>query len=136
MRTIFLLLGVLCVVPAAFTQTVTFSGFIRDTTTLASLDSCRIEIVNSVNSTERYTVFTNAVGAWSFTFASNSVGEDEGKPIAFSLGQNYPNPFNPSTVIHFSVCGAGVVTLKVHTILGQQVDEKSFPLTPGEYSVP
>ncbi len=43
------------------------------------------------------------------------------QPVTYSLSQNYPNPFNPSTVIKFSIQKAGLVTLKVYNILGQEV---------------
>jgi len=48
---------------------------------------------------------------------------DEELPISFSLNQNYPNPFNPSTKISFSIQESGLVTLKVYSILGQEVAE-------------
>ncbi len=48
--------------------------------------------------------------------------EDEKVPAAFSLSQNYPNPFNPSTTIEFSLPKAGLVTLKVVSILGQEIE--------------
>ena len=44
------------------------------------------------------------------------------QPSTYSLSQNYPNPFNPSTKIKFSIQKAGLVTLKLYNILGQEVE--------------
>ncbi len=46
---------------------------------------------------------------------------EEALPSAFSLDQNYPNPFNPSTSIRFQVPEPGRVSLKVYSLLGQEV---------------
>ncbi len=42
-------------------------------------------------------------------------------PLRFALAQNYPNPFNPATTIKFDLPTAGFTTLKVYSILGQEV---------------
>jgi hypothetical protein len=46
---------------------------------------------------------------------------EQGLPQEFQLQQNYPNPFNPSTVISYTIAKAGIVTLKVYNMLGQEV---------------
>jgi hypothetical protein len=40
---------------------------------------------------------------------------------AYALHQNYPNPFNPTTDIVYDVKEAGLVTLKVYNLMGQDV---------------
>jgi hypothetical protein len=47
--------------------------------------------------------------------------QEKRKPVSFELEQNYPNPFNPSTRIEFSVETAGYTTLKVYSILGEEI---------------
>jgi hypothetical protein len=43
------------------------------------------------------------------------------QPSQFHLFPNYPNPFNASTVLRYSLIQPGMVTLKVHNVLGQEV---------------
>ena len=50
-----------------------------------------------------------------------AVREIPGQLNTYKLEQNYPNPFNPTTNINFSIQKAGLVTLKVYNILGQEV---------------
>ncbi len=42
-------------------------------------------------------------------------------PKEFRLEQNYPNPFNPATVIEFALPKQSAVSVKVYTMLGQEV---------------
>jgi hypothetical protein len=44
-----------------------------------------------------------------------------GIPKAYELSNNYPNPFNPSTTISFGLPSQSRVTVKVFSILGQEV---------------
>jgi peptidoglycan/xylan/chitin deacetylase (PgdA/CDA1 family) len=41
--------------------------------------------------------------------------------LGYSLEQNYPNPFNPSTQINYSVAHNGYLSLKVYSVLGEEL---------------
>jgi choice-of-anchor B domain-containing protein len=64
-----------------------------------------------------------STGLYVLKFDMPTAVVDEELPISFSLNQNYPNPFNPSTKISFFIPEPGMVTLKVYSILGEEVAE-------------
>jgi len=42
-------------------------------------------------------------------------------PTRVSLEQNFPNPFNPSTTISYSLPVSSKTTIKVYTLLGEEI---------------
>ncbi len=52
---------------------------------------------------------------------ATGVSDEPSVAVQYALDQNFPNPFNPSTSIAFAVPAAGHATLKVYTLLGQEV---------------
>jgi len=116
----------------AFSQSVSLSGSVRDMMSLAAIDSARVDIANTLDPSERYSVFTDPAGLWSFTVG---IEEKGGLPSTFTLQQNYPNPFNPSTKITFTTARAGEVVFAVYTILGQLVERKSYVVEAGSHTV-
>ncbi|MFA6467646.1 MAG: ice-binding family protein [Bacteroidota bacterium] len=52
---------------------------------------------------------------------TTGVTNQDAIPVQFALQQNYPNPFNPSTSIEYSISIGAQVTLKVYSILGEEV---------------
>ena len=69
-------------------------------------------------------------------FVTDVKDEANSQPSAYHLNQNYPNPFNPSTVISYSIPKAGMVTVKVYNMLGQEVQTlvNQFQ-TPGNHQI-
>jgi hypothetical protein len=56
-----------------------------------------------------------------FSYSQEVEAEVGSVPVIFALEQNYPNPFNPSTTIGFTLERAGLTTLKIYNIVGQEV---------------
>jgi hypothetical protein len=72
-----------------------------------------------------------------YRFTASSVIEHEGEELLSRtfLYQNYPNPFNPITAIKFDLPKTSKVSLKIYTILGEEVTTLvSAQLPPGQYS--
>jgi hypothetical protein len=75
---------------------------------------------------------------WRFKTVNPLGIDDEGFVLTeYVLDQNYPNPFNPKTNFRFNIPSAGITTLKIYNLLGQEVavvlDEY---MNPGSYDVP
>ncbi|HET6272371.1 MAG TPA: M1 family aminopeptidase [Bacteroidota bacterium] len=61
---------------------------------------------------------------WNFTTTVfNDVVERLGDriPATYALAQNYPNPFNPATSIRFELPHAGDVSLRIYSMIGEEV---------------
>jgi membrane dipeptidase len=126
----------LCILSCtALAESITLSGTVQDKNTLVPLDSVRIDIINASDPAEHYTVLTNTMGLWSYTFSLSGVTSDPAVPAGFSVGQNYPNPFNPSTRINFTTGSPGTAVFTVHNSLGQLLDEKSVAVSAGTHSL-
>ncbi len=67
------------------------------------------------------------VSRWLYTWVGpewvSGVEEDRNvlEVNEYYLSQNYPNPFNPSTNIKYSIKEAGMVSMKIFNVLGQEV---------------
>lgn len=116
-------------------QQITIGGIVKDSSSLAPLDSARVDIVNKDNPAEKNSVFTNNTGQWSYTFQPTGVVQDDAFPVSFNLQQNFPNPFNPSTMITFSVQSRGPAKISVYNAIGQLLDKRTYDIAPGEYTV-
>lgn len=69
-------------------------------------------------------------------FVSDVKDKSSDQPITYNLNQNYPNPFNPTTKISYSIPRAGLVTLRIYNILGQEVQTLVNQYqNPGDYKI-
>ena len=50
------------------------------------------------------------------------VDEFNHKSNTYELSSNYPNPFNPSTIIKYQIPQKSEVTIKIFSLLGQEVE--------------
>ncbi|MCF8242028.1 MAG: T9SS type A sorting domain-containing protein [Melioribacteraceae bacterium] len=75
--------------------------------------------VRSKNSDGDYSLYSDVT---SFGVGEvTSVKREDAVAEKYVLSQNFPNPFNPTTNIKFSIPEAGLVSLKIFNILGQEI---------------
>ena len=77
---------------------------------------------------------------WSLNNLASPTGIEDGDnftlPQSVTLYQNYPNPFNPSTNIRYDLFRSGNISLKIYTVLGQEIRTLVSGVQPaGEQSV-
>ena len=86
----------------------------------------RFKVIDENRASEQGITLVEAVLATAAGQAVDIVlGNQETKvttvPIEYALHQAYPNPFNPVTSINYDLPEAGLATLRVYNLLGQQV---------------
>ncbi len=65
--------------------------------------------------------YSVGVGDIGLTSVVTTVQEKAPIPGTYQLHSNYPNPFNPSTTVVYDMPVAGLATLRVYNILGQEI---------------
>ncbi len=113
-------------------QSVSISGNVKDLKENFPIENAKIKIKN-IYSGFTDSVFTDILGNWEYNLITTKIDRDRITPDEFQVYQNFPNPFNPSTKIGFSVPTDGFVTISVHNILGERIDEKTSYLAAGNY---
>ncbi len=113
-------------------QTISITGNVKDLKSSSPIENAKVQVKNLQNGSID-SVFSDAIGNWQYDILTSTRIESNYLPNSLELYQNFPNPFNPSTKINFSIPTSENVTILVHNILGQLVDQKSTFLSGGIY---
>ena len=131
MKKIFIHLFFLSLSSLQFSQSISFSGTIKDLKTNSPIENAKVQIKNISNGIID-SVFSDVIGNWQYDIATSVEDDVNYLPNSLEVMQNFPNPFNPSTKIGFLIPADENVTIMVHNILGELVDVKSSFLTSGK----
>lgn len=134
MKKYFLFILVILINLLNYAQTISFSGNVKDVINNSPIENAKVQIKN-LDTGIADSVFTDAIGNWQYNFVTAVYGNPDFIPNDFQVYQNFPNPFNPSTKIGFFIPTNENVTISVHNILGELIDEKSTFLSAGNYFV-
>jgi len=115
-------------------QTISISGNIKDIKSSSPIENAKVQIKNLSNGSVD-TVFSDIIGNWQYDILTSVENESQFLPKNLEVYQNFPNPFNPSTKINFSIPTNENVTILVHNILGELIDQKSIFLSAGNYVI-
>jgi photosystem II stability/assembly factor-like uncharacterized protein len=75
-------------------------------------------------------------GIYRTVLPTTSIIEEHELSYDFILNQNFPNPFNNSTVIRYSLPSEGFITLKLYSILGEEIETlKNENMQKGNYQI-
>lgn len=131
---ILILLIFICISFTISAQTISLTGNVKDLKNNSPIENVKINIKN-IDTGFSDSVLTDALGNWQYNLITTNIDQDNISPIDFQLYQNFPNPFNPSTKIGFSIPTDEIVTISVHNILGERIDQKTSFLNAGNYTI-
>jgi membrane dipeptidase len=134
MKLFFLFICTLVFSLSGVAQTISFSGNIKDFKSNSPIENAKVQI-KDLQSGFVDSVFTDVIGNWQYDIVTLVNDDIHYLPNNLEVYQNFPNPFNPSTKINFSIPTNENVTILVHNILGELIDQKSTFLSASNYVI-
>jgi membrane dipeptidase len=134
MKKIYTLVFLFLISIVQFSQSISITGNIKDLESNSPIENAKVQIKNT-SSGIIDSVFSDAFGNWQYDIATSVEDEISYLPNSLEVMQNFPNPFNPSTRIGFLIPVDENVSILVHNILGELVDQRSTFLSKGNYVV-